>query len=438
MANTSDLLFEKRDVSDRVEFLKNAIPSALSETRVLVEFCEKEVGSFLIPLKHGNAYEIVFSSPVSYLKTALLDETPERMNAGDCIVGQSKKGLPWREEEVSAEDSSFLCIPETHDQVLIVCLPQNNPLPFSVYEYPILLGNDTDDEWFFCPEAGDVLGEENSWGDYRFTSDELLQSVYEPLRTTYPNYISRMWIGKDQMNRYDMWAYVFEPEDYEQTLFLTAGLHGDEIDAYWALARFLQWVCQNGSTSNHKGLHYLRTKVRLVVVPMVNVFSSFETKHRRNSQYTDLNRDFAEHTQAESVNVIWLLHQFKEETAALIDFHNCGKASPPLYYQFSIEAKNSTACRKVINHIFEELKKRGWEQNPTDLKLIPGAYHKSNVYLQGYAYNHFGIPTLVAEYHKDRWYPIHSAEGFRFAVECFGNHIIQTALAKIKICKKNP
>ena len=108
---------------------------------------------------------------------------------------------------------------------------------------------------------------------------------------------------------------------------------------------------------------------------------------------------------------------------------------PGLFYQFSIQAENSKVCRKVTNHIHEDRKAKGWETDPADLSLVPGAYNKTAKYLQGYTYNTFGIPTVVSEHNVERWYKLHSKESFVHAVECFGNMIIQTALAKLKILK---
>jgi hypothetical protein len=254
------------------------------------------------------------------------------------------------------------------------------------------------------------------------------------MRAKYPEYITRSWIGKDQTNTYDMWQYTFAPEGYEQTMFITGGLHATEMDGYLSLAHFLQIMADEDGT--HPGLHYLRTKVRLIVVPVVNVHSAATTHDRKNSQGIDLNRDFGDHSQAETVNVLWLLHQYKDEVGVIIDFHGAVKRCVPLYYQFSMQAANSNVCRKVSNHIQQELLKRGWEHGEADLKYLPGKYNKSDKFLQGYCWNNFHIPTLVVEHNRDRWYDEHSAPALQWGTECYGNFLIQTALAKLKLHTK--
>ncbi|MBO7274960.1 MAG: hypothetical protein J6V15_01155, partial [Clostridia bacterium] len=82
------------------------------------------------------------------------------------------------------------------------------------------------------------------------------------------------------------------------------------------------------------------------------------------------------------------------------------------------------------------LLKRGWEHGEADLKYLPGKYNKSDKYLQGYCWNTFGIPTLVVEHNRDRWYDEHAAEALQWGTECYGNFLIQTALAKLKLHTK--
>lgn len=431
----NDNLFLPRQIYDENMYVNGIYPAAATENDIFVKRDESNKNSVILKARHGNAYEIKFETKPKMLRTALCNSDPRELKVGEGMASAKLTALPYFEGEVPENSVDFICVPQFKDQYLVICTGEDENPQMIINEYPILLGHDTDDCWFYCPEAGDVLGNEDSWGDYKWTSDELCEHVYEPLREKYPDYITRLWIGKENTNKYDMWAYVFEPKDYEQTLFITSGLHGGEIDAFLALARFLEIMCTTGENSENEGLRYLRTKVKLVVVPMVNAWSSHETKERRNSSDVDLNRDFAEHTQAETINVIWLLHQYKDEVGSLIDYHNSRKNAPGLYYQFSIQAANSAVCLKVVNHINEEIKAKGWESDPIDLMKIPGAYNKSSVFLQGYAYNHFGIPTLVVEHNVDRWYDLHTAESFRHAVECFGNQMIQTALAKLKILK---
>ena len=427
----NDALFAEKPVSPR--YVRGIYPAARSETDIFVKHDDSDRAGIVLPLRHGSVYTVKFSQKPRCLRTALCDADPEQLPVPGGMAAALYTDIPYFDGAPDTDAPDFLCVPKKAGQYLVIWTGEDEDFPISIGENPVLLGHDTDDCWFTAPDSGDLNGGEGSWGDWRWSFEDLCRQVYEPLRARYPDYISRQWIGRDESGQYDMWAYIFEPADYEQVLFVTGGLHGAEIDGYLGLARFLQLMCeQDGS---HEGLRYLREKVKLVVVPLVNVWSAANTHIRQNSTGMDLNRDFAIHSQAETVNVIWLLHQYKDQAAALLDFHTARSTAQGLYYQFSIQAPNSAVCRKVVNHIWEGLKARGWESDPADLSLIPGKYEKGSCYLQGYAWNRFGIPTLVVEHNNDRWYPLHSAQALQHCVECYGNQLIQTALAKLKLVR---
>ena len=425
-----DHLFAEKNIFEKAVFVKGLCPVAATEDTVLVKSgASDEDGSFVLPIKgRRSLFVIRFEAKPRALRAALCDTDPRTLGAGESICTARSGHLPYFEAEPAGENADFLCVPTKEDQFLVIHTGENTP--FFIGENPVYIGADTDDCWFIPAPAGHLNGGEGAFGDWHWSAEELSHHLLEPLRERHPDYITRSCIGRDQTDTYDMWQYTFAPADYEQTLFLTAGLHGPEIDGYFGLIRFLQLLCAEDGT--HPGLHYVRTKVRLIVIPVVNVYAAATGHERRNAAGVDLNRDFAEHSQAETVNVLWLLHQYKREVAVLIDFHGSHKNSPPLYYQFNIQESNSAVCRKVANHIHQRLLDLGREAGEPDLGRIPGKYNKSNVFLQGYCRNVLGIPTLVAEHNHGRWYEEHSAESLQWATECYGNLIIQHALAKLK------
>ena len=433
--NNFDRLFEEKNIFEQAVYVKGIYPVAATDKDVFVknEGEDSEKGSFVLKMPgRRSLYVAKFEQKPAFLRAALCDFDPRQLEAGASVGTKRSDHLPYFEGEAEGECVDFLCAPTKEDQYLIIYTGSEEG--FYIGENPVYIGKDTDDCWFTPELTGHLNGGEGSFGNWQWSADQLYENLYEPLRAKYPEYITRSWIGKDQTNTYDMWQYTFAPEGYEQTMFITGGLHATEMDGYLSIAHFLQIMADEDGT--HEGLHYLRTKVRLIVVPVVNVHSAATTHDRKNSQGIDLNRDFGDHSQAETVNVLWLLHQYKDEVGVIIDFHGAVKRCVPLYYQFSMQAANSNVCRKVSNHIQQELLKRGWEHGEADLKYLPGKYNKSDKYLQGYCWNNFHIPTLVVEHNRDRWYDEHSAPALQWGTECHGNFLIQTALAKIKISEK--
>ena len=428
--NNNSLFTEQNRYPDKL-YCQGIYPQMVSETEGFIQKDGSGKQSVVLPLRAYTVYVVRFPNKTDRVRAAVVAEDPRLLPDGGSIAYTRNPKLPYFDAE-PGEDCDFMYVSNRENEYLVVCTGNSEPVPIYIGESPILLGRDTDDEWYHAPLAGDLNGNEDSWGNWQWSSEQLFQKIYEPLRAQYPGYISRQWIGMDQSNTYDMWAYTFTPSGYEQVLFITGGLHGAEMDGYLGLARFMELLCQeNGS---NKGLHYLRTKVKIVLVPLVNVWSASTSHIRQNSTGIDLNRDYQAHSQAETVNVLWLLHQYKNEVGAVIDYHTSHSDTLDLYYQFSIQAPNAPMCLKVTNHIYEDLKLRGLA-NPPDVHMIPGAFHKSDVFLQGYVWNHFQIPTLVVEHEHLRYFPMHSAENLQLAAEYYGNFMIQTALCKLKLLK---
>jgi len=428
--NNFDHLFAEKPVFEQAQYVKGIVPVAKGEKDVLLknEGAESERGSFVLPVHPRSLFVVKFENKPAALRCALCDIDPRTLKEGEGIGCKWQDHLQYFEGEPEGDNADFLCAPTKQGQYLVIYTGGDDG--FFIGENPVYIGKDTDDCWLTPELTGHLNGGEGSFGNWQWSADQLYENLYEPLRAKYPEYISREWIGKDQTNTYDMWQYTFAPENYEQTLYLTACLHGPEIDGYYGLTQFLHLLCASDGT--HPGLHYVREKVRLIVVPVVNVYSAATNHERRNSAGVDLNRDWQAHSQAETINVLRQIHLYKDEIAAIIDFHGCRPTTAPLYYQFSMQSANSNVCRKVANHIQQRLYDMGRETGEPILSNIPGKYNKSNLFLQGYCYNTFNIPTLVAEHNPGRWYEEHSAESLQWATECYGNLIIQHALAKIK------
>ena len=429
-------LFKPVNVYTDEMYVKGIYPACINDKDGFVKKDDPEKSekrSVLVPLEFGSVYVIKFPNKTDRLRAAAIDGDPRELPVGASVSYDIDRSKAFFEGEPDKWDD-FMYTPNGRTEFLVIYTSDKENIAIEVNKYPCLLGHDTDDEWFYGGKQKDIHGNADSWGKWDWTSDEFIEHVYEPLRKKYPDYITRQFIGKDHTNTYNTWAYFFEPADYEQVMFITSGIHAAEMDAYLGLGRFMELLCEEDGSN--AGLHYLHTKVKLIVIPVVNVYSASTTHVRENASGQDLNRDFELHTQAESVNVIWLLNQYKDQVSALIDYHCCRSQKYELYYQFSIQAPNAQLCLKCTNHVQEDLKRRGLAKETPYMGLIPGGYNKHDKYLQGFAWNHFGIPTLVCEHQHEHWDEgLHSALGLELCVDYFGNFMIQTALAKLKLIK---
>ncbi len=250
-----------------------------------------------------------------------------------------------------------------------------------------------------CGVQPAALGGEDSFADAVWDANQIVENLYEPLRASYPKYISREKIGRDATDTYDMWKYVFEPASYNQTVYIQSGVHSREKAAVLGLARFLKLLCENWATND--SLNYVHANVRLIVVPIVNPWgiSRLEPANDANSNGINLNRDMeGECRQSETENVIAVLQEYKEELSCCIDFHTTVHAS---YGDYSIRWSGSDQPNiEISNDIVSFLSQKNIVGVP-DLH-----FHEQSVtdgtYVQ-YFWKHLHVPGCTVEHGDYRW-----------------------------------
>lgn len=111
---------------------------------------------------------------------------------------------------------------------------------------------------------------------------------YDTLMAEHSAYIRKKTLGTGTAG-VPVHAYYFTPEGYENTVLVTAGLHGNEKMGVWALLFFLRILAREGAET--LALKDLRADTRLVVVPVANP-TGFTDDTRQNRNGVDLNRNF--------------------------------------------------------------------------------------------------------------------------------------------------
>lgn len=116
---------------------------------------------------------------------------------------------------------------------------------------------------------------------------DVIDTFYEPLLALYPGQVSKNLLGKDASNTYDIYEYIFEPDNYEQKIIITAGMHPTELVTMFALGSLLNEAYRN--PNKHEGLAYLRNKVKIVVIPVVNPWGMNQNPKTLPTHYLNAN-----------------------------------------------------------------------------------------------------------------------------------------------------
>jgi predicted deacylase len=169
-------------------------------------------------------------------------------------------------------------------------------------------------------------------------------------------------------------AYFFVPDSYENTVIVSAGLHGSERLAVWALFLFLRHVSAQGN--ENPALRDLRMNTRSVVVPVANP-TGFTDTTRQNRNGVDLNRNFdyrwqeykpkedfpfgydykGTHPHSEAETRL-LAQLFREHAAAnaYLDLHNFGKRDRHWPWYLPKHGPNDDA---VYQQVVENFRREG-------------------------------------------------------------------------------
>ena len=423
-----DLPFLPKEIFSDTMFCPDLVPLA-TEENLSVKCVPGEGGAFVLPGEFGKCYEVTFCKDANVITAISVSRDPRLLSEGETVEGSKMKC-----DFDSQNAFMFVC---RNTPEFLVIFVSKKATPLSIRQRTILQETDTVNEWFVPSPMGSLADPDGTFANYRWSSWQVIENLYEPYRVKYPNYISRTHLGKDQTGEYDMYGYVYTPETYKTTFFLTGGVHPNEEAGYYSLAKLMQLI--SDATEETDPFYILRQNVRFVVIPVVNVWGVSQEHNlsdkeaykriRYNSENVDLNRDFGDVTQQETKNVLAFFRQYADSTEFAMDFHNSGKENCSLWYNFINNTVNSQVNYKVTNHMYHRLMKIGLCEKVPNIEKIPGSYYKASMYLEGRIWNEFDVPTITVEHVINSTFPDRfSEDGFTLAVETYGNFLIQNAL----------
>ena len=261
---TQDEEFLPKNVYDESLYVQGIIP-VNKDGKYMVENLGEDTPGYSIVLngEWGHTYEVICPADMPALRAAVVSRDPRDLAVGKKITYDVSKSLKYFDAEPTAGKTFSFMYTSRFENDCLVLYTGTEKVEVEIYERTMVQAEDTEGYWF-VPETtfGDLHGGEGSYADILWTAEEFLDNLYEPYRTKYPEYITREVIGKDQSGQYDMYAYVYAPEEYKCTLFVAAGVHGDEDLGYHGLAAFMSLeirefhiqVTEKGSQCNCFGI----------------------------------------------------------------------------------------------------------------------------------------------------------------------------------------
>ena len=99
-----------------------------------------------------------------------------------------------------------------------------------------------------------------------------LIAKYDELVAANPGYITKHEYQTQTDTGYTLYHYEFVPENYQKTIYLQAGVHGNEMDAKQTLLRICQIIANETDQVKYGAFREIRKKARIIVVPCISPY----------------------------------------------------------------------------------------------------------------------------------------------------------------------
>lgn len=206
---------------------------------------------------------------------------------------------------------------------------------------------------------------------------------YDALMAQYPTYITKHRYEKDgvpvrTMNgNYELFSYRLTPITYSKTIFIQAGIHGNEMDAKQQLLRLVDIICNKTNEAAYSALAPLRNDVRFIIIPIVSPYghdnASMNVPYPDAQYGINLNRNYdANHQYAlPSVGVggnsafdmaeVQHTRDIIEEIGAynidyLQDWHDGGNVDQHYWLNYSVDGDNRELVMDFVNYLVDKYK----------------------------------------------------------------------------------
>lgn len=264
-----------------------------------------------------------------------------------------------------------------------------------------------------------------------------ISQTWDTFLTDYSGEVAKSTIGTSSTTtsittEYNIYKYVFTPRDYEKTVILTAGCHGDEYEGFWGLYRLMRMIYDEGY--KYPDLRNLRHKVRFVVVPVWNPWG-LENKQRNcplgfppnenlNASVTVDSTTYPAFTSKEAKAIKDLLDSYEGITSFWCDFHTdpfssvSGDKKGCYGYALANSPQNKALYALTVD--FHNIIKD--ECNYTTNITIYNTDSSATSGVVGYGIVR-NVPTAILEVSIDEFEESGTAQIMKYAQEWYGNGI---------------
>lgn len=260
----------------------------------------------------------------------------------------------------------------------------------------------------------EVPNQPNTWANSNMNVNEFYSIFYDKyIGSKNDGYtVKRILRGKDEGNSGRVYQYIFSPKNPKRTIFLTSGMHGNEIIACFGLARLFYYIMEEPNVSDF--ITYLRENVKIIVIPIQNPYG-FNLKQYGALNNISMNVDFDSNNRwatdvpsdndwfkqgekpfslSETRIVRDVLNENKGEIEFWVDCHTAEGHGPydSYFYANSSDKYLLPRFKKGVGWLDERTRKLLGREPVNSINLdSPTAIHR------WYSFEQLGIPQITCE-----------------------------------------
>lgn len=198
---------------------------------------------------------------------------------------------------------------------------------------------------------------------------------YDALMARHSSYISKATYSEQGYGDYPLVSYTLTPQNYTKTMFLQAGIHGNEHDAPQTLLRIVEILCDHVYENAYSVMRPLREDVRFVIIPCVfpwgwdNLSMNRPYKNLQGdsvqmnmNRNLDFNHQYYLAAAGTGGNYPWQVPETRHIKSVLesigyenidyaIDYHDGGDVKQHFWINYNMDSDNASVVRQLVSDL---------------------------------------------------------------------------------------